>query len=215
MIAVFQLTACTNLINLSPAHPTRTPPEKLNSLVIQGELNMKRSLRHRSVVTAIISLVLLLLSSPLAFSQRGSSASNKELPLREILKMSGKVISEARTAAQSGDLKLTGYRVEEVQLPRSIATEVRGEQVTVNRAWRVTINGGPFPVRALPAVIWIDDQIAGYGIENETLSQITAVTFDESLIHNGGAISLSYGENKEGRVRLSQRLQLKREGENQ
>ena len=79
----------------------------------------------------------------------------------------------------------------------------------------MTITGGPFPVRAMPAVIWIDDQVVGYGIENETLSQITAVTFDDSLIHEGGVISLSYGENKEGRVRISQRLQLKREGENQ
>ena len=37
-------------------------------------------------------------------------------------------------------------------------------------------------MRALPAVVWIDDQIVGNGIENETLSQITAITFDSSLI---------------------------------
>jgi hypothetical protein len=175
---------------------------------------MKRSFRHRSVVTAVISLFLLLLSSPFVFSQRGSNP-NEELPLRDIMKLAGKLVSEARTTAQSGDLKLTGYRVEEVQLPRSIIAEVGGQQVVVNRAWRVTISGGSFPVRALPAVIWIDDQIVGYGIENETLSQITAITFDESLIREGSRISLSYGENKETRVRFSQRLQLKREGENQ
>ena len=93
--------------------------------------------------------------------------------------------------------------------------EVRGQQVVVNKAWRVTVQGGPFPVRAMPAVIWIDDQIAGYGIENETLSQITAITFDSSLIREGGVVSLSYGEDKDGRVRLSQGLQLKREGGNQ
>ena len=59
------------------------------------------------------------------------------------------------------------------------------------------------------AVIWIDDQIVGNGIENETLSQITAITFDGSLIREGGVISLSYGEDKEGRVRINQRLRLK------
>jgi hypothetical protein len=53
----------------------------------------------------------------------------------------------------------------------------------------------------------------GNGIENETLSQITAITFDSSLIRQGGVVSLSYGEDKEDRVQLSQRLQLK--GENQ
>ena len=67
----------------------------------------------------------------------------------------------------------------------------------------------------MPAVIWIDDQIVGNGIENETLSQITAITFDSSLIREGGVVSLSYGEDKEGRVRISQRLRLDREGGNQ
>ena len=57
--------------------------------------------------------------------------------------------------------------------------------------------------------------VVGIGIENETLSQITAVTFDSSLIREGGVISVSYGEDKEARVRISQRLQLKREGGNQ
>jgi hypothetical protein len=64
-------------------------------------------------------------------------------------------------------------------------------------------------------VIWIDDQVVGYGIENETLSQVTAITLDDSLLREGGVVSLSYGENKEARVQLPQRIQLKREGENQ
>ena len=77
------------------------------------------------------------------------------------------------------------------------------------------MQGGPFPVRALPAVIWIDDQIVGNGIENETLSQITAITFDSSLVREGGVVSLSYGEDKERREKISQRLRLTREGGNQ
>ncbi|MEN3327758.1 MAG: hypothetical protein V7638_2565, partial [Acidobacteriota bacterium] len=107
------------------------------------------------------------------------------------------------------------YRVEEINLPRQLNVEVRGQQVAVDKAWRVTVQGGPFAVRAMPAVIWIDDQIAGYGIENETLSQVTAITFDSSLIREGGEVSISYGEDKEGRVKISQRLHLKREGGNQ
>ena len=135
--------------------------------------------------------------------------------MNELLKLPGKLLTEVRTTRQSGELKLTGYRVEEVQLPRSLTVELRGQEVVVNKAWRVTVQGGQFPVRALPAVIWIDDQIVGNGIENSTLSQITAVTFDSSLIHEGGVVSLSYGENKEGRIKLPQGLQLKRGGENQ
>lgn len=176
---------------------------------------MKRSLLSRGLAIAIVLLPLLMASSAPAFAQRNNNAAGKQLPVRELLKLPGKVVSEARSARPSGGLKLTGYRVEELQLPRSLTVEIQGRQTVVDKAWRVTVYGGPFPVRAMPAVIWIDDQIAGNGIENPTLSQITAITFDSSLIHEGGVVSLSYGEDKESRVPLSQRLQLKREGENQ
>jgi len=100
-------------------------------------------------------------------------------------------------------------------LPQNLTVEIRGQQVAVDKAWRVTVQGGPFPVRALPAVIWIDDQIVGNGIENETLSQITAITFDSSLIREGGVVSISYGEDKESRRKFPQALQLKQGGGNQ
>lgn len=176
---------------------------------------MKRGLVARTMALAMVLIPVLLAGGSVALAQQRNNPANKELPLRELVRRPGKLLSEAKTAKQSGELKLTGYRVEEVQLPRSINAEVRGQQVVADRAWRVTITGGPFPVRAMPAVIWIDDQIVGYGIENETLSQITAITLDSSLLREGGVVSLSYGENKETRVQLPQRIQLKREGENQ
>lgn len=173
---------------------------------------MKRTLIHRCGAMAIVVLPLLLASGSPVFAQ---GSNNKEVPVRELLRLPGRVLAETKSARPEGDLKLTGYRVEEVQLPRTLNVEIRGQQVDVERAWRVTVTGGPFPVRALPAVIWIDDQIVGYGIENETLSQVTAITFDSSLIREGGVVSVSYGENTETRVKVSLRLQLKREGENQ
>lgn len=177
---------------------------------------MKLTIKHRFLAISIAALALLLAGSPLALTQRNNNpAANKEIPVRELLKLPGKLIGEAKSARPTGDLKLTGYRVEELQLTRSMTVDVQGQQAVVNKAWRVTVNGGPFPVRALPALVWIDDQIVGNGIENETLSQITAITFDSSLIREGGVVSISYGENKEDRVRVPQQLQLKREGGNQ
>ena len=176
---------------------------------------MKQSLTSRFSAIAIVVLPLLLAAGSPAFAQRNSPPTNKEVPVREILKLQGRVISEAKSARPIGNLKLTGYRVEEVRLPQSLTVEVQGRQAVVDKAWRVTVQGGPFPVRAMPAVIWIDDQIVGNGIENETLSQVTAITFDDSLIRQGGVVSISYGEEKSARVRFSQQLQLKREGENQ
>jgi hypothetical protein len=177
---------------------------------------MLRSYINRPVAIALVALSLLLASGLSAFSQKNSNpTANKELPLRELLQLPGKVIGEAKSARPNSDLRLTGYRVEEVRLPRSLNVEIRGQQVAVDRAWRVTVQGGPFPVRALPAVVWIDDEIVGNGIENETLSQITAITFDSSLIREGGVVSISYGEDKDSRRKLPQALQLKSEGGNQ
>jgi hypothetical protein len=176
---------------------------------------MKRRQRNRSASIAMFLLTLLLASGSLVMAQQKATSGNKELSLREIVKLSGKVLNQTKTDGPVSDLKLTGYRIEEVSLPRSVTTQVSGQQVAVNTAWRVTVTGGPFPVRAMPAVIWIDDQVAGYGIENEDLSEITAITFDRSLIHDGAVISLSYGETKESRIRFAQKLQLRSGGENQ
>ena len=176
---------------------------------------MKQSLKHRFLAIAIVVLPLQVAAVFPAFAQRNSPPTNKEVPAREILKLQGRIVSEAKSARPTGELNLTGYRVEEVRLPQSLTVEVQGRQEVVDRAWRVTVQGGPFPVRAMPAVIWIDDQIVGNAVENETLSQVTAITFDGSLIREGGVISISYGDDKDARVRFSQQLQLRREGGNQ
>ena len=175
---------------------------------------MKRSLISRCVAIAVVVLILLVAGSSLGLAQQNSNSVNKDLPLHQIVKMPGKVLAETKTTA-TGNLKLTGYRVEEVTLPRSVTAEVRGQQVAVDRAWRVTVTGGPFPVRAMPAMIWIDDQLVGLGIENESLTEVTAITFDASLIADGGVVSISYGADKEGRARLAPKLELKRGGQNQ
>jgi hypothetical protein len=84
----------------------------------------------------------LLFAGGLTFSQRNPN--EKAPPLKELLRLPGKIVSEAKSARPNGDLKLTGYRVEEVQLPQNAAVEIRGQQVVVDKAWRVTVQGGPF-----------------------------------------------------------------------
>ncbi|HET8669239.1 MAG TPA: hypothetical protein VFM05_01055, partial [Candidatus Saccharimonadales bacterium] len=79
---------------------------------------MKQSVTNRFLAIAIVVLPLLLAVSFPAFAQRNSPPTNKEVPVREILKLQGRAISEAKSARPIGDLKLTGYRVEELRLPR-------------------------------------------------------------------------------------------------
>lgn len=166
---------------------------------------MKRSNIYRCLAITLIALPLLVAS---ALAQGNPN-------LKKLMSLPGKVVGEAKSTRPSGVLKLTGYRVEEVQLPNTQTVQLHGQQTVVDKAWRITVHGGPFPVRAMPATIWVDDEIAGLGIENTTLSQITAITFDGSLIREGSVISISYGEDKNARMSVSQRLQLKREGGNQ
>ena len=154
-------------------------------------------------------LLLLSVSGARTVAQQGPGAANhEELTMSELLKLPGQVLGEGKNTRPVGQFQLLKYRVEELQLPRTVKAELHGQQVEVDKAWRLTITGGPFPVRALPAVIWIDDQMVGYGVENERLSEITAITFDRALLREGGTISLSYGEDKQGRAKLPEKIKL-------
>jgi len=107
---------------------------------------MTRSLLYRLLAITFLVLPCLFVNGPNASAQR-----NKEIPVRELLSIPGKLVSEAKSSRPTTELKLTGYRVEEINLPRQLNVEVRGQQVAVDKAWRVTLQGGPFPVRAMPA----------------------------------------------------------------
>ena len=165
-------------------------------------------LLKRMGIAAGLFLVMSLGGGRAPAQQGPSAANNEEFTMTELLQLPGRVIGEGKNTNPVGQLGLLKYRVEELQLPRSVKAELHGQQVFVDKAWRLTITGGPFPVRALPAVIWIDDQIVGYGVENEQLSEVTAITLDRDLLREGGTISLSYGEDKQGRVKLPDKLKL-------
>ena len=130
--------------------------------------------------------------------------------MSDLLKMPGKVIAESDSPQAAGKFHVRNYRIEELTLPEPAEVNVDGKRVEVTRAYRVTVTGGPFPVRAMPAVLWLDDVAVGFGVESEDLDAITAVTFDESLLREGATLFLSYGdkENKQDRTALPEKLTL-------
>lgn len=168
--------------------------------------------RHLRGIPVTLTLLMLVLTGALQARAQDAAAPDDthEPKMSDLLKMPGKVIAESNAAAPAGRLKVKNYRVEELTLPAPVSVEVGGKRVEVSRAFRVTVTGGPFPVRALPAVVWIDDEAVGYGVESEDLDAITAVTFDGSLLREGATVSVSYGdkENKEGRTALPEKLKL-------
>ena len=160
----------------------------------------------------IILMGLLFASLPFAQSQTPSpTPKDQELTLSDLLKLPGKIVAQGTNTKALGALKVATYRLEEVMLPRTIAVEICGQKVQVGKALRLTVIGGPFPVRALPPVIWVDGTAVGYGVESEDLDAITAVTYDYSLLREGATIYLSYGDktNKDGRVNVPEKLTLK------
>lgn len=155
-------------------------------------------------------LLLLVLAGATQARAQGQPGDAQEPSMSDLLKLPGRVIAESDAPRAAGKFRVKNYRVEELTLPAPAQVEVAGRRVEVTRAFRVTVTGGPFPVRALPAVLWIDDVAVGFGVESEDLDAITAVTFDASLIREGATVYLSYGdkENKQGRTALPEKLTL-------
>jgi len=169
--------------------------------------------RPAKVWLATLSLLLLVLTGATQTRAQDTGAADdtaQEPKMTDLLKMPGKVIAESNSAAAAGKFKVRNYRVEELALPAPVGVEIGGKHVEVSRAFRVTVTGGPFPVRALPAVVWIDDTAVGFGVESEDLDAVTAVTFDASLLREGATLYLSYGdkENKAERTALPEKLKL-------
>ena len=174
--------------------------------------------RPGAAARALAVACLLLVGATAALAQdagRGAPAP-EEFTVTDLLRLPGVVVGKGRNTAPQGQFKVRSYRVEEVSLPRFTEVEVRGQRRAVDKAYRLVITGGPFPVRALPPILWVDDQAVGYGVESEDLDEIVAVTYDESLLRDGATIYLSYGdrENKEGRVALPEKLKLDAKEEN-
>jgi hypothetical protein len=141
-----------------------------------------------------------------------AAAPAQEPNLGDILKLPGRVIARGSNTRPTGKFKLKSYRIEEVTLSQPVGVEIRGRGEQVTSAFRITVIGGPFPVRAMPSVIWVGDEAVGFGVESEDLDEITAVTFDRSLLREGSSLYLSYGDkdNKEDRSKLPEKLKLEK-----
>ena len=166
--------------------------------------------RGGSAAFVALALLLLVLAGAARAQAQDAPDTNQEPKMSDLLKMPGKTIAESNASAAVGKFKVKNYRVEELTLAAPVSVEVGGKRVEKSRAFRVTVTGGPFPVRAMPAVVWIDDDPVGYGVESEDLDAITAVTFDETLLREGATLYLSYGdkENKQDRTALPEKLKL-------
>ena len=114
------------------------------------------------------------------------------LTLDDLMKMSGKVIAKGSNIDPVGQFGLKTYRVEELTLNPPVAV-IDGQTINAAKAWRITVSGAQIPIRSLAATITLDGVDLRPAMEKDDLSEITSITFDPSLVHNGAPISVSYG----------------------
>ena len=178
-------------------------------------MSLKKYLYHRrgrqSLLVAVGLLLTIVGGAAVASAQKaGDSSNEREFTMTELLKLPGKILGEGINTKAVGKYKVASYRVEEVELPRPVEVEIHGQKVQTARAFRLTLTGGPFAVRALPPVVWIDETPVGYGVESEDLDAITVVTFDSTLLNEGATLYVSYGdkEDKTNRAALPEKLKL-------
>jgi len=152
-----------------------------------------------------------LFMAALSVSLAAAQEPGRQSPESDIAQMHrapGKLLAQGKNDQPAGELKLRSYVVEEITLARSLQIEIGGIKTEVSRGWRVTITGGPFVVRAMPAMVWVDNVLLGYGVESSDLQKISVITFDRSLLRDGAVIAVSYGENDPARTELPERLTL-------
>lgn len=117
-------------------------------------------------------------------------------------RITGTVIARGTNTTPLNTLPpLISYEVEEVTLPMPITLEwllpdatgilLEPRLVTFDRAWHLTVTGGPFQVGNNDWTIWLDDKIVGRSLGGD--SSISVLILDPSLLREGAAIGVSRG----------------------
>lgn len=147
-----------------------------------------RRWRAAGVFAALLCLALL----GAAFADPSTNDTSKQGTNMDLIKAQGTLIAQGTNKEPVGPLALKGYKIEKIALPKAIDVEVKGQMKRVNTAYRVTVNGGPFPVRALIPIMCING-VSIPASEKEDLTALIGITYDESLVRSGATIAVGYG----------------------
>jgi hypothetical protein len=135
-----------------------------------------------------LALVCLLISGTLLAQQPPPAL------VAQLMKAAGTLRGEGTNASPAGPFKLKTYRVHELALAQPITVTIDGKSITTSKAWRLTVTGGPFAVRAIPATVEVDGAPAGVALENADESELRLVTFDPGALHQGAQVTVAYGD---------------------
>jgi hypothetical protein len=138
-------------------------------------------------LVVLVSAAIVFLAAPAGFGQT-------VLTLQDLVNMPGTTIAKGSNTTPVGHLGIKSYHIEELTLTAPVLID--GQTINTTKAWRVSVTGGPFDVRSQAAVITVGTIDLRTAIESKNLAEVSAITFDDSMLVNGATISLSYGEDR-------------------
>lgn len=166
-------------------------------------------MKKRKYPLTLLVGVLVLIQAPATAQQRDKQSIDRAEAVSQLNRIPGQVISRGTNDQPTGELNVRTYVLEELRLDQPLQVEIRGEKTQIDRGWRLSITGGPFTVRAMPAIVWVGDKAAGVGIESPDLKRISVIIFDRDLLRDGAPIALSYGDHDPQRTELPEKLILR------
>jgi len=195
---------------------------------------MPREVKHSPQIVRILALVALAVALTLVIGIGTGFASRGFQPLRnvaaqilaadtpyptvtpvptpegtvDLYSLTGELIAEAVFAEPATRYEVRSYKIEELSLPHPMTFAIDGETANVTKAWRITIAGGPFPVRAQGYYIWVDDTSLP---AKEAAEGLIGFIIQASTLRDGAKIGVSYGDSIAFRQQFPGGLVLQRD----
>ena len=172
------------------------------------EKTVKRP-RRRSNAPAVICLLLLTIGVVPAMQAQEPPLSAEDVQVRRKAQLhrrkGGKVIAEGKNEKAAEHVPVKRFTVEELQLDEPVEVEIEGKKTEVYQAFRITVFGGPFQMRAMALLLHIDDKPPLVGVESRDLNSVTFILYDRSLLREGATLTVGYGA---GNIELTDKLRL-------
>lgn len=171
------------------------------------EKTVKRPSR-RSNAPVVICLLLIIGAVP-AVQAQDPPPSAQDVQVRRKAELhtrkGGKVIAEGKNEKASEHVRVKRFTVEELQLDEPVEVEIEGKKTEVYQAFRITVFGGPFQIRAMAPLLHIDDKPPLVGVESRDLDSVTFILYDRSLLREGATLTVGYGT---ANIELTDKLRL-------
>jgi hypothetical protein len=187
----------------------RATAGKERERVMFSENTVKTPRRWNNSEVVMCLLLLMVGASPAVRAQEAPNSA-EDIQVRRKAELhtraKGKVIAEGKNKNVSEQVPVERYTVEELNLEAPVEVEIGGEKKAVYQAYRLTVFGGPFKVRSMAPLLYIDDNPPLVGVEGRDLDRVTFILYDGSLLREGATLTVGYGV---GNIELTDKFKHK------